>query len=48
MVLKWARDDLNWIGYDRKTPLQAAYDSGAENLITWLASHGAKSAQELG
>jgi ankyrin repeat protein len=40
--------DLNWIGYGRKTPLQAAHDSGAEDLIGWLVSQGAKPAQELG
>ena len=40
--------DLNWIGHDRKTPLQAAHDSGAEDLTAWLTSQGAKSAQELG
>jgi uncharacterized protein len=33
---------LNWIGYDRKTPLQVAHESGAEDLINWLRSHGAK------
>lgn len=38
---------LNWIGYDRKTPLQAAHESGAEDLITWLRSHGAKLTEEI-
>lgn len=39
--------DLNWVGYDRHTPLQAAHESGAEDLITWLRNRGAKSAEEL-
>ncbi|HKX28441.1 MAG TPA: ankyrin repeat domain-containing protein [Blastocatellia bacterium] len=39
--------ELNWIGYDRRTPLQAARDSGASDLIDWLRSRGAKSAAEL-
>ena len=40
--------DLNWIGHDRKTPLQAAHDSEAKDVIMWLVSQGAKPAQELG
>jgi ankyrin repeat protein len=40
--------NLNWIGYDRKTPLQAAKESGNEDLISWLSSQGAKSFEELG
>lgn len=39
--------DLNWIGYDHRTPLQAAQDNGAEDLIAWLRSQGAKSVKEL-
>jgi ankyrin repeat protein len=39
--------DLNWIGYDRHTPLHAAQESGAVDLITWLRSQGAKLAEEL-
>ena len=39
--------DLNWIGYDRRTPLQVALESGAEDLITWLRRQGAKSAADL-
>src|SRR5215471_14432894 len=35
--------NLNWIGYDKKTPLQAAQESGAQDLIDWLRSQGAKS-----
>mgnify|MGYP000075898481 CR=1 FL=1 len=32
---------LNWVGWDRKTPLDAAIDSGSEELVTWLRAHGA-------
>jgi ankyrin repeat protein len=39
--------DLNWIGYDRKTPLQVAHESGAEDLIAWLRSQGAKLTEEI-
>ncbi len=34
--------DRNWIGHDRKTPLDAAKESGAEDLIDWLLNHGAR------
>jgi hypothetical protein len=33
--------DPNWIGYDHKTPLQVAQESGAEELIAWLRQHAA-------
>ena len=36
--------DLNWIGYDRKTPLDAANDTGATELVEWLREQGARSA----
>jgi len=39
--------DLNWIGYDKNTPLQAALDNGNEDVVTWLRGLGAKSASEL-
>lgn len=39
--------NLNWIGYDRKTPLQAAQESGAAELADWLRSRGGKLAEEL-
>jgi hypothetical protein len=39
--------DLNWIGYDRHTGLQAAQESGAKDLIEWLRNNGAKLANEL-
>lgn len=34
--------DLNWIGHDRKTPLAAAMESGAEHVVEWLRELGAK------
>lgn len=33
--------DPNWIGYDHRTPLQVARESGAEELITWLRQYAA-------
>jgi ankyrin repeat protein len=39
--------DLNWIGWDKLTPLDAASRSGAKELVEWLRSQGAKSAPEL-
>jgi ankyrin repeat protein len=39
--------DLNWIGYDQRTPLQAAQECGAKDLIEWLRNNGAKLANEL-
>jgi ankyrin repeat protein len=33
--------DLNWIGWSQRTPLQAAQDSGANDLIEWLRNQGA-------
>ena len=40
--------DPNWIGYDGLTPLDAAHRSGASELVQWLRSWGARSADELG
>lgn len=37
--------ELNWIGYDHRTPLDAAHDSGATDLIEWLISRGAYRAE---
>jgi ankyrin repeat protein len=34
--------DLNWIGYDKRTPLDCAYQSGNQELITWLQGRGAR------
>ena len=39
--------NLNWIGYDELTPLDAAKRSGAEGLLDWLRGQGAKSSAEL-
>ena len=32
---------LNWVGWNHKTPLDAAVDSGSKELVTWLRAHGA-------
>jgi uncharacterized protein len=40
--------NLNWIGYDRKTPLDVARESGATALVSWLQSLGAKPARTTG
>lgn len=34
--------DINWIGWDNLTPLDAAHRSGAEDVATWLAGLGAR------
>jgi ankyrin repeat protein len=39
--------DLNWIGYDNLTALEAAKRSEAHDLAAWLVTRGAKSAAEL-
>ena len=39
--------DLNWVGYDGLTPIDAANRSGAAELVGWLHSQGAKSAKDL-
>lgn len=36
--------DLNWVGYDGLTPVDAARRSGAHDLVQWLMSLGAKTA----
>jgi uncharacterized protein len=38
--------DLNWVGYDKLSPLDAANRSGAAALVQWLRGRGAKSAKE--
>ncbi len=40
--------DLNWIGWDELTPLDAAARSEATDLVAWLRRRGARSAHELG
>jgi len=37
--------DLNWIGRDGLTPLDAANRSGAAELVLWLRGRGARSAE---
>ncbi|MFN0106292.1 MAG: ankyrin repeat domain-containing protein [Bryobacteraceae bacterium] len=39
--------DLNWVGYDGLTPLDAASRNGAESVVDWLRGIGAKSATNL-
>ena len=38
--------DLNWVGYDKLSPLDAANRSSATALVEWLRDRGAKSAKE--
>jgi len=38
--------DINWIGWDHLTPLDAAQREGATDLLDWLREHGAKPATE--
>ena len=39
--------NINWIGYDKLTPLGAARRTGANALVAWLIHHGAKNTDEL-
>jgi hypothetical protein len=39
--------DINWLGHDRLTPLDAAVRGDALELADWLRSHGARHAGEL-
>jgi ankyrin repeat protein len=39
--------DLNWIGWDGLTPLDAAHSNLAEGLVEWLIERGARRAAEL-
>jgi ankyrin repeat protein len=39
--------DLNWVGYDNHSPLDAASRSGAEEVVQWLSGRGAVSAKGL-
>lgn len=38
--------DLNWIGYDQRTPLQVARESGVAELVDWLMEQGARTAAD--
>jgi ankyrin repeat protein len=40
--------DLNWIGHDQHTPLDAARRSDANQLADWLVQQGAETAEQLG
>jgi uncharacterized protein len=39
--------EINWVGYDKLTALDAANRSDAKELAEWLISHGAKSASSI-
>lgn len=39
--------ELNWIGYDHRTPLQVARESGVPQLVDWLLEQGARTAADL-
>ena len=39
--------DINWIGWDDKTPLDLVEKSAQPELSEWLRTHGAKGAKEL-
>jgi uncharacterized protein len=39
--------DLNWIGYERLSPLDAALRSGADSVLDWLRGVGARRAVEV-
>jgi uncharacterized protein len=39
--------DLNWIGYDKHTPLDLAMSNGNDDLVIWLRDRGAKAAVDL-
>jgi ankyrin repeat protein len=38
--------ELNWVGHDRLTPLDAAVRNGQEEVIAWLRSEGGESQKE--
>lgn len=40
--------DLNWIGYDHQTPLDAAHEHGAVAFVRWLTPRGATRAARSG
>ena len=41
------RANINWIGYDKLTPLGVARRSNANTLVAWLIRHGAKMTNEV-
>src|ERR1700681_613223 len=40
--------DLNWVGHNQLTPLDAAVRKGHEEVIAWLRAEGALSRKEIG
>ena len=40
--------DLNWVGYEGLTPIDAASRSGAAELVDWLRSQGPRPAKDTG
>jgi ankyrin repeat protein len=39
--------NINWVGWDKIAPLDAALQSGNQDLVAWLRSQGAKPAREV-
>ena len=39
--------DVNWVGYDGRTPLDAARRGGSPEFVDWLRTLGAKAAEDL-
>jgi uncharacterized protein len=39
--------DMDWVGYDELTPLDAAGRSGATEVVEWLRTRGARSASQV-
>jgi ankyrin repeat protein len=39
--------DINWIGWDEKTPLDLVDETGQPELATWLRARGAKHASAV-
>ncbi|MEV6750908.1 ankyrin repeat domain-containing protein [Streptomyces sp. NPDC051214] len=46
LLLKGA--EVNWIGYDDMTPLDIARAQGADDVVQWLLTQGAKARADLG
>lgn len=40
--------DVNWVGFDQKTPLDVAQESGSSDAVSWLLAHGATGAADAG
>jgi ankyrin repeat protein len=39
--------EMNWIGYNERTPLDISQNSGAEDMVKWLRGRGARLGSEL-